>query len=350
MIASESSLSASINDFFLRSGSAVGTQQDCDAHTERLYSGNVVQPAACQGWCSYTLNVGHELIVQFRPPAYQLDMSIVQAARKLYGPSVPTMEDLGVHQSSGLRMYLMERMQGVSYKTFRESSLSQDFHCRRRLCEDFAVFLAKAWKFPFAVTLPLGKIGSTLRWRLERLGEELPMRFRDVAKYVLENLDVACYILWVLQHGDIVASNIMIDPTSGQLRGLVDWAEAEVLPFGTSLYGLEELLGSMTSKGFVYDSHAERLRALFYEKLFAEIPELRNDNNMLRALPMARDMGVLLWHGFAFDDGAINRVVEEGRDDSEIAYLDAFLDTSGVHTQKMAEAKTQQMPSGLVRI
>ena len=33
--------------------------------------------------------------------------------------------------------------------------------------------------------------------------------------------------------------------TTGQITGIIDWAEAEVLPFGLALYGLENLLGYM---------------------------------------------------------------------------------------------------------
>ena len=58
---------------------------------------------------------------------------------------------------------------------------------------------------------------------------------------------------------------------------------------------------------------------------YNNIPELRLDT-VLEAVKLSRDLGVLLWHGIAFDDGAIDRVVQEGRDIDEIHRLDAFLD------------------------
>ena len=105
----------------------------------------------------------------------------------------------------------------------------------------------------------------------------------------------------------------------------MDWAEAEMLPFGICLYGLEEILGRMTADNqFVYYADAEQARAAFWERFRMEVP-LLEDEETFEAVLLARDLGILLWHGFAFDDGAINRVVQEGRDCQEICYLDTLL-------------------------
>lgn len=47
----------------------------------------------------------------------------------------------------------------------------------------------------------------------------------------------------MLTHGGLLPANVALDAGSGALRGLVDWAEAEWLPFGVCLYGLEHLCG-----------------------------------------------------------------------------------------------------------
>ena len=39
---------------------------------------------------------------------------------------------------------------------------------------------------------------------------------------------------------------------------------------------------------------------------------------------LVRVLDILLWHGLAYDDGKLNRVVCEGRDDEEIQRLDAM--------------------------
>ena len=43
--------------------------------------------------------------------------------------------------------------------------------------------------------------------------------------------------------------NILVSPITGRITGIIDWAEAKVLPFGLALYGLENLLGYMGPGG-----------------------------------------------------------------------------------------------------
>jgi hypothetical protein len=186
------------------------------------------------------------------------------------------------------------------------------------------MFLARGWHNRTKANLPLGKIGSSIQERLGRLNSELPLRFRHIVALLLSHYQLIESLPLVLAHGDVVPSNILINADSGHLFGLVDWAEAEMLPFGICLYGLEEILGHITAgKQFVYYADAEQARAAFWKIVREEIPELA-DEHVLKAVMLARDLGILLWHGFAFDDGAINRVVQEGRDWQEICYLDAL--------------------------
>jgi hypothetical protein len=118
----------------------------------------------------------------------------------------------------------------------------------------------------------------------------------------------------------------MVSPYSGKLIGLLDWAEAEWLPFGVGMYGLEELLGEENKEGkFVYYPEAKQLRNLFWKELLLLIPELSRDSKTAALVKKAQRLGILLWHGIAFDDGKLDRVVEEGRDDQEIQRLDEFL-------------------------
>ncbi len=127
---------------------------------------------------------------------------------------------------------------------------------------------------------------------------------------------------WLLTHGDLVPLNMMVDPTSNRLTRLVDWAGTEVevlLPFALCLYGLEKRLGFTTSTEWTYCNRSECFRADFW-------PDLGGVLQALDAPETARDIGELLWHGFAWDDGAIHRVVKDGHDDEEVCRLDAFLE------------------------
>jgi hypothetical protein len=324
-------LDTSVDNFFLRAGLTPQDRLDCDAYIQELYPGETIKAASCQGYCSFTVFVGDTIVVQFRPPIYKLDLQIAQAAREVYGPHAPETRYLGTLPSSGLLAYSMNRIEGISFKEFRSANTmaAQCTEHRRRLCKDFAAFLAKGWHSKGSTSIPPGMIGRSLVSRLKALVTDLPIRLQSTARNVLRQLHRIEALPWVLTHGDIIAANIMVDPSSCHLLGFVDWAEAEHLPFGVCLYGLEEILGEMVPSGFRYHSDSNELRSSFWEELKAQIPELQQ-SHVLEAVKLARDLGVLLWHGFAFDDGAIDRVVQEGRDVEEIHRLDTFLDSNGL--------------------
>ncbi|KAH9222825.1 hypothetical protein DL95DRAFT_145020 [Leptodontidium sp. 2 PMI_412] len=317
----------SINSFFLRSGLTAQDRLDCYAFVKNLYPNKSISPASCQGYCSMTVLVGENTVIQFRPSNYRLDLRVTTAARDIYGTFAPETEYIGTLPASGLLVYKMERIRGISFKHLRDSTAihRMPVYGRARLCRDFAVFLSKSWYRGTVEHRPLGRVGRSIRTRLQSLCTDLPVRFQGKARHVLANLQRIETLPWVLTHGDIVAANIMVDPSSGELTGLVDWAEAEILPFGVCLYGLEELLGEITPTGFQDCSDARILRDLFWAELKRHIPAL-GWSHTLEAVKLARDLGVLLWHGIAFDDGAIDRVVQEGRDIEEIQRLDSYLD------------------------
>lgn len=49
----------------------------------------------------------------------------------------------------------------------------------------------------------------------------------------------------VLNHGDLSELNVLVDPLTGRLTSVINWAKAKICPFGISLWGLENILGSM---------------------------------------------------------------------------------------------------------
>lgn len=322
--------STSIDNFFQRAGLGESHRIECFQYVKNLHPEDPISYAPCQGYCSLTIFVGNDKVLQFRPSRYQLDLQTTQAAQEVYGIFAPSTRYLGKLPSSKLLVYSMTRIPGVSLQELHKtpsSTLLSTSH-RARLCQDFALFLSKSWHHKTSQNLAPGPIGVSLRQRLNLLTANLPTRFRDTANHLAQNLHLIAALPWVLTHGDLVPGNLILDPSSSRLLGLVDWAEAEILPFGINLYGLEELLGQLTPKGFQYRRDAPVLRAIFWRQLAVEIPALE-EARTLRAVRLARDLGVLLWYGIAFDDGAIDRVVEEGRDVAEVARLDAFLEVGG---------------------
>ncbi|TAQ87854.1 hypothetical protein B7494_g3812 [Chlorociboria aeruginascens] len=318
----------SIDDFFIRSGLNPSQDQiDCYKFAAEFFPGKSITPSSCQGYCSMTLFVGSDIVLQFRPLTYRLNLQVTRAAREIYGLFAPDTKYLATMPSSGLLVYSMGRIDGISFKDFRATELSTNSSAyRERLCRDFATFLSRGWHQGSNKNLPLGSVGVSITPRLRALSSQLPIRFRAKARNILRSLHKIEALPWVLTHGDLVPSNIMVDASSCALSGFVDWgAESEYLPFGICFYGLEEILGELKPQGFEYHPNADYLRQVFWTELCDRVLDLQK-NSVLEAVKLARNLGVLLWHGIAFDNGAINRVVQEDRDIDEIRRLDAFLD------------------------
>ena len=235
-----------------------------------------------------------------------------------------------------LHVYSMSFLPGTPLPTHRIARLPPDVAAAHRaaLVRSLAHHFSISWRngrFPDAPRRPQSLVASSLRPRMEALSHSLPTRFRSSAMQVITRLPEIEALPWVMTHGDLVPVNVLVDPRRGSISGLIDWAEAEYLPFGVGLYGLEELLSHASSlpeeeppKRWGYFPDVSALRELFWSELLGRVPELRERNTM-ETVRLAGQMGVLLWYGIAFDDGRVNRVVKEGRDDVEIAKLDLFL-------------------------
>ncbi|KAI1421415.1 hypothetical protein F5Y12DRAFT_787496 [Xylaria sp. FL1777] len=308
--------------FFDRCKLPATVKDDCDAFARSRYLG-AIRPAPFQGYCSYTLFAGEETAVQFRPSTYKLDMDITSTASDIFKDLAPETEYLGQLKGTDLHAFSMRKIPGVSLADYRV--MSSKGAAREQMIRDFAQLQALAWRNARRAEGLLGEmrtVGSSLTSRLESMSASLPIRFRRTASSILGNISNIEALPWVFTHGDFLAANIMVNPHSGKLTGLLDWAEAEWLPFGIGMYGLEELLGEDNQSGrFVYYPEAPHLRDTFWNELMLLIPELARDSKTVSLVKKAQILGVLLWHGIAFDDGKLNRVVEEGRDDREIQRL-----------------------------
>ena len=280
------------------------------------------------------------------------------------------------HQSRPhqLKIYEMDLLPGIPYTRLqaRTETLDPDTYRRQlRLIRDFAAFIARGYHAAIRTSSSpssslsshasamTGKVGRQLTWKVARLGSTLPTAgLRTAAAAIAAQLPrLHATVPVVLNHGDMVAGNLLVDSASWELRGVVDWAEAEALPFGTCLYGLEGLLGYLAprrrrgreggitaeatdvrSVEWVYYECAAALRRAFWDALEEEIPALGEGEELREGVSLARDVGVLLWYGYAWDEGRIDRVVEWERDEAECVCLEAFLGVDE-DTKKRAEAK-----------
>jgi hypothetical protein len=341
----------------------------CDSVARKLCPGLRCEPVVHQGGCSYTILVSSEtkqqndavaepFLLQFRDLRYAVDVGIAAAAKAVYGSMAPQIDEVATiyfgeratspsqFSEKGFQICKIQCVEGVSYLQIhpRNQRLTADELYRQCYAiKGFANFVAKAWidqgsflksgRRDSVHQLEMtGKVGSSLQERIQRLAEELPAEgLRRYTSLVLSSLDNLNQLPVVINHGDIVPSNMIISPSTGELTGLVDWAEAEYLPFGTCLYGLEHLLGFVTTTSdgvtetFQYYELADQLRNLFWDEICRGIPQLKESRSLRAAVLLAKDIGVLLWHGYAWDDGRIDRVINPKDDARDLMLLKAFL-------------------------
>ena len=99
--------------------------------------------------------------------------------------------------------------------------------------------------------------------------------------------------------------NILVDPDSGHLTGVVDWADACIEPFGKALWGMESVLGCHDENRYSYfGGGASHFRTLFCEVLLQEI-KTPDPVESQRAIDEVRTLGVLLRWGYQWEDGLL---------------------------------------------
>lgn len=129
----------------------------------------------------------------------------------------------------------------------------------------------------------------------------MPIPLRQYVEQSRTMLDELMHALpWTLTHDDLSSMNMLLNEETGQLEGVVDWAEAAIWPFGKALWGLEDLLGCGGSDGWVWlgDEHH---RQLFCTTFSAEVGGLSTEQ--YRLIEGARVLGLLLRYGFDWEDG-----------------------------------------------
>lgn len=145
-----------------------------------------------------------------------------------------------------------------------------------------------------------------------------------VVAHVRENMDglfSGNYPI-VLTHGDLSEMNMLVDPDGGALTGVVDWAEASLLPFGFSLYALVSVLGNMYLTGWTYHENADQARRRFWDT-FCSI--IQPSNAERQQMEVARLAGILFRYGTPVSSGFPGMLGIRGEDDGSLTFLEAFI-------------------------
>ncbi|MCJ1377781.1 hypothetical protein MMC17_000877 [Xylographa soralifera] len=300
----EYSLDIAIAEFFTQTST---TREACDVKAKDLVGGQVV-PVAVQGNCSYSVYAGpeFEFVVQFRLKSLVLEAEIVTLAREIYGSLAPNASfhgQLGDDGKEPLFVYVMNRIHGISHldfvlaNGFPENS-DENFFWRKTLMSDVARFFALSWKAP-------QEVDSDYRENLRRTYSKdlllllhcLPPRFHQIIQKCLSSMEAILSLPMVLLHHDLGTCNIMVDGTSCHLTGIIDWAEAEICPFGQNLDSLQALTGALHLKnGWRRYEGYEALQDTFWSTFQDEVGDLSAE--IMKTIKTARIMGLLRSHGF----------------------------------------------------
>jgi len=233
-------------DFFTRNRLPSDTKTLCwdFVQANLKYPEAAIRETPLQGHCSYTLYLGGDTIIQFRPRKHQIDLETTTLARRVFGDLAPSTQLLGAALIPGdqppILAYQISRISGTPL-----SLLSHEAVHRESLVLEFAHLVHAAWvsAFPPASSdlEPLKRRnGRCLRPRLTKLSTSLPPRFRPMygfhslavcprirlktdqatpltqqftspsAAKVLAFLPQIESLPWVLTHGDLIPSNISV--------------------------------------------------------------------------------------------------------------------------------------------
>ncbi|KAK0749534.1 hypothetical protein B0T18DRAFT_487423 [Schizothecium vesticola] len=135
------------------------------------------------------------------------------------------------------------------------------------------------------------------------LSRNLPSRFQNLITQVRDSLPILFsgeYSL-VPTHGDFSERNILANPATGEITGIIDWAEVGVLPFGFALYGLDNMLGYLTPSGWVFNDTADYLWDEFW-RVFREAVGGVSQSDM-EFIELARQAGLFLRYGLPYKPG-----------------------------------------------
>lgn len=158
--------------------------------------------------------------------------------------------------------------------------------------------MALSWKTPQVVQSDYREnLRRSYIKDLQLLLQCLPPRFHQIIEKCLDSLEAILSLPMVLLHRDLGVCNIMVDRTSCHLTGVIDWAEAEICPFGQNLHSLQALTGALHLKnGWRRYEDYEVLQDRFWSTFRDEVGDLSAET--MKTIKTARIMGLLLSRGF----------------------------------------------------
>lgn len=173
---------------------------------------------------------------------------------------------------------------------------------------------------------------------LHLLHQTLATRFQNTIQRCLHALPSIMTLPIVLAHKDFGDFNILVDPETCHLLGVIDWAEATLEPFGINLYAVENLMTKFHLRngavrypryGVLYERFWDGLGKGIGRGDFIGGGDDATTTNVISTIQSAMLLGLLLSNGFTSRLANEAAPVPISEDTREGAYkmlkLDSFL-------------------------
>ncbi|KAH9890326.1 hypothetical protein F4778DRAFT_773218 [Xylariomycetidae sp. FL2044] len=280
-----------------------------------------------QGSLSYTVVRTSETIVSFRRPESKLDDQVLKLAKRVHGDLVPEatfMGKIGNEKDDGkhLLAYSMPYLPGkTAFEILVDLEVDTDKEAEENhltFVKDFARYFARSYAHPQRVGMGARMSNQEQVWnklsKLKAKSSEFPF-----LQATLKELDDKLNELYespypqVLTHGDLSMVNILIDPDTHAITGLVDWSRASVAPFGLELRAFRMSCGIMNRLGWNDFQCRPRMEALFWEEFFSatEITDPKEQANVREMAELGCKLGAILQ--FAFENTLSGAILDEFR-------------------------------------
>lgn len=131
----------------------------------------------------------------------------------------------------------------------------------------------------------------------------------------------------VLTHRDLSLTNLLVDPETWNLTGIIDWSTATILPFGLELDILHLLTGYMDRSGWHFYSIRAQIHEVFWVE-FGKAAGVDNgfvQNDLRPDVEMVMKIAVILRYGLQRDERG-TPIPKVTTSEFMKSYLKAFLE------------------------
>ncbi|KAJ5459437.1 hypothetical protein N7530_011381 [Penicillium desertorum] len=297
------------------------TRSQCDRLALSISEASEVHPVDVPGSLSYTVvctrTQSHDqhqkesIILSFRQSPSRLDEEIVGLAQVIHGCLVPHGRNHGIMSGSDppLSIYTMPLLPGVAcLETLSyQADMSPDEEAKH-ICfvMPLARYFARCWATPQPMEHQTrvecqAEISHRLAVLKASPSAAVPISIISELETVLPLL-FACEYPQVLMHGDFSKTNILVNPDTYEITGIVDWSLAAVQPFGIELDCLFLMTGYMGLSGWHDYTCRPRLWEAFWTEFWA-VSGIEDDGGLRRenvrsTAEKAAKIGAILRYAF----------------------------------------------------